>query len=145
MNKHDKSHLTFTYAQTQPRTVAGGLRPHLYKAGLRPEPGLEQLESAEQIDSFGEIDCGFYLEGYVRCTYLFVCFMICPFSARLDFLVSTLQANHINRFHIFDRTKWCHFRQSGVKISKSGATRNTRQNAYYHCLYLLFVSFIGTI
>lgn len=91
MNKHDKSHLTFTYAQTQPRTVAGGLRPHLSKTGLRPEPGLKQLESAEQIDSFGEMDCGFYLERYVRGTYLFVCFMmICRFSARLNFLVPIL-------------------------------------------------------
>ena len=62
------------YAQTQPRTVEGGLRPHLSKTGLRPEPDLEQLEGAEQIDSFGEIDCGFYLEGYVQCTYLFGCF-----------------------------------------------------------------------
>ena len=44
--------LAYRYAQTQPRTVAGGLRPHLFKAGLRPEPDLEQLESAEQIDSF---------------------------------------------------------------------------------------------
>ena len=80
-----------SYAQTQPRTVEGGLRPHLSKTGLRPEPGLEQLESAEQIDSFGEIDCGFHLESYVRCTYLFVCFMmICRFSARLNFLVPTL-------------------------------------------------------
>lgn len=61
-----------SYAQTQPRTVAGGLRPHLFKAGLRPEPGLEQLESAEQIDSFGEIDCGFHLEGYAPGAYLFV-------------------------------------------------------------------------
>ena len=65
---------TAPYAQTQPRTVAGGLRPHLFKAGLRPEPDLEQLESAEQIDSFGEINCGFHLEGYVRCTYLFFYF-----------------------------------------------------------------------
>ncbi len=62
------------YAQTQPRTVEGGLRPHLSKTGLRPEPDLEQLEGAEQIDSFGKIDCGFYLEGYVQCTYLFGCF-----------------------------------------------------------------------
>ena len=38
------------YAQTQPRTVEGGLRPHPSKTGLRPEPDLEQLESAEQID-----------------------------------------------------------------------------------------------
>ena len=76
-------------AQTQPRTVAGGLRPHPSKTGPRPEPGLEQLESAEQIDSFGEIDCGFYLESYVRCTYLFF-MMICLFSARLDFLVPIL-------------------------------------------------------
>ena len=52
---------TTCYAQTQPRTVVGGLRPHLSKTGLRPEPGLEQLESAEQIDSFGEIGCGGYL------------------------------------------------------------------------------------
>ena len=44
---------TTRYAQTQPRTVAGGLRPHLSKSGLRPEPELEQLEGAEQID------CGF--------------------------------------------------------------------------------------
>ena len=55
-----------TYAQTQPRTVEGGLRPHLFKAGLRPEPGLEQLEGAEQIDSFGYLDCGGYLESLVR-------------------------------------------------------------------------------
>ena len=64
--------LAHRYAQTQPRTVAGGLRPHLSKAGLRPEPCLEQLESAEQIDSFGEIDCGFYLERYVP-AHLLVC------------------------------------------------------------------------
>lgn len=65
-----------------------GLRPHLSKAGLRPEPDLEQLESAKQIDSFGEIDCGFYLEGYAPGAYLFVYFMmICRFSARLNFLV----------------------------------------------------------
>ena len=38
------------YAQTQPRTVEGGLRPHLFKAGLRPGPYLEQLESAEKLD-----------------------------------------------------------------------------------------------
>ena len=30
------------------------------EAGLRPEPDLEQLECAEQIDSFGEVDCGGY-------------------------------------------------------------------------------------
>ena len=30
--------------------LRSGLRPHLFKAGLRPEPDLEQLESAEQID-----------------------------------------------------------------------------------------------
>ena len=65
---------TTCYAQTQPRTVAGGLRPHLSKTGLRPEPGLEQLEGAEQIDSFGEVDCGGYLEGYAPGAYLFVCF-----------------------------------------------------------------------
>lgn len=64
-------HATTCYAQTQPRTVAGGLRPHPSKTGLRPEPDSEQLDSAEQIDSFGEIGCGYYLEGYVRCTYLF--------------------------------------------------------------------------
>lgn len=93
---------TSPYAQTQPRTVAGGLRPHLSKTGLRPEPGLEQLESAEQIDLFDEIYCGFYLEGYAPGAYLFVCFMmICRFSARLNFLVPPLQANHINRFHVF--------------------------------------------
>ena len=79
-----------SYAQTQPRTVEGGLRPHLFKTGLRPEPGLEQLESAEQIDSFGEIDCGFHLESYVRCTYLFSNSRICLFSARLNFLVPIL-------------------------------------------------------
>ena len=56
--------------------LRSGLRPHLSKAGLRPEPDLEQLEGAVQIDSFGETDCGFYLEGYVRCTYLCVCFII---------------------------------------------------------------------
>lgn len=66
------STINITYAQTQPRTVVSGLRPHLFKAGLRPGPDLEQLESAGQIDSFGEIDCGFYLERYVRGTYLFV-------------------------------------------------------------------------
>ena len=79
-----------SYAQTQPRTVAGGLRPHLFKAGLRPEPDLEQLESAEQIDSFGEIDCGFHLESYMRCTYLFSNSRIRLFSARLNFLVPIL-------------------------------------------------------
>ena len=89
-----------SYAQTQPRTVEGGLRPLPSKTGLRPEPGLEQLEGAEQIDSFGEIDCGLYLESYVRGTYLFV-LMIRHFSARLNFLVPPLQANHINRFHVF--------------------------------------------
>ena len=47
-----------TYAQTQPRTVEGGLRPHLFKAGLRPEPGSEQLESAEQIDWCEYLGCG---------------------------------------------------------------------------------------
>ena len=41
---------TTCYTQTQPRTVAGGLRPHLSKTGLRPEPDLEQLESAEPIE-----------------------------------------------------------------------------------------------
>ena len=81
---------TAPYAQTQPRTVAGGLRPHLSKTGLRPGPGLEQLESAEQIDSFGYLDCGFYLEGHVRCTYLFSNLRISLFSARLDFLVPIL-------------------------------------------------------
>lgn len=55
-----------TYAQTQPRTVEGGLRPHLFKTGLRPEPDLEQLESAEQIDSFVYLGCGVYLESLVR-------------------------------------------------------------------------------
>nr|DAV82023.1 MAG TPA: hypothetical protein [Caudoviricetes sp.] len=63
-----------SYAQTQPRTVEGGLRPHPSKTGLRPEPDLEQLEGAEQIDSFEEIDCGFYLERHVPGAYLFVCF-----------------------------------------------------------------------
>ena len=67
-----------------------GLRPHLFKAGLRPEPGLEQLESAEQIDSFDEIYCGFYLEGYVPSAYLFFCLRICLFSARLNILVPIL-------------------------------------------------------
>ena len=71
---------TTCYAQTQPRTVEGGLRPHLSKTGLRPEPGLEQLESAEQIDSFGYLNCGFYLEGHAPGAYLFVYFMmICRF------------------------------------------------------------------
>ena len=79
-----------TYAQTQPRTVASGLRPHPSKAGLRPEPYLEQLESAEQIDLFDEIYCGFYLEGYAPGAYLFVCFTIRRFSARLNFLVPIL-------------------------------------------------------
>ena len=51
---------TNRYAQTQPRTVAGGLRPHPSKTGLRPEPDLEQLEGAKQIDSFGYLDCGGY-------------------------------------------------------------------------------------
>ena len=55
-----------TYAQTQPRTVEGGLRPHPSKTGLRPEPDLEQLESAEQIDSFVYLGCGVYLESLVR-------------------------------------------------------------------------------
>ena len=55
-----------TYAQSQPRTVESGLRPHLSKTGLRPEPGLEQLEGAEQIDSFGYLGCGVYLESLVR-------------------------------------------------------------------------------
>ena len=59
-----------SYAQTQPRTVAGGLRPHPFKAGLRPEPGLEQLESAEQIDSFGEIGCGGYLARRMSCYFI---------------------------------------------------------------------------
>ena len=54
------------YAQTQPRTVEGGLRPHLSKTGLRPEPDLEQLEGAEQIDSFVYLGCGGYLESLVR-------------------------------------------------------------------------------
>ena len=82
---------TTCYAQTQPRTVEGGLRPHPSKTGLRPEPGLEQLESAEQIDLFDEIYCGFYLEGYAPGAYLFFCFMmICRFSARLNFLVPNL-------------------------------------------------------
>lgn len=61
---------TSPYAQTQPRTVAGGLRPHLSKTGLRPEPGLEQLESAKQIDSFGEVDCGGYLARHSSCYFL---------------------------------------------------------------------------
>ena len=60
------STIDVTYAQTQPRTVAGGLRPHLFKAGLRPEPDLEQLEGAEQIDSFVYLGCGGYLESLVR-------------------------------------------------------------------------------
>ena len=30
--------------------LRSGLRPHLLKTGLRPEPDSEQLESAEQID-----------------------------------------------------------------------------------------------
>ena len=60
------STIDVTYAQTQPRTVAGGLRPHPSKTGLRPEPGLEQLESAEQIDSFVYLGCGDYLESLVR-------------------------------------------------------------------------------
>lgn len=60
--------------------MRGGLRPRLLKTGLRPEPGLEQLEGAEQIDSFGEIDCGFYLEGYVRSTYLLFNLRISLFS-----------------------------------------------------------------
>ena len=60
------STIDVTYAQTQPRTVEGGLRPHLFKAGLRPEPGIEQLESAEQIDSFVYLGCGGYLESLVR-------------------------------------------------------------------------------
>ena len=118
MNKHDKSHLTFTYAQTQPRTVAGGLRPHLSKTGLRPEPGLKQLEGAEQIDSFGEMDCGFYLERYVRGTYLFV-FNDSTFQCQIEFF----SANFI----------------------ENSATQNTRQNAYRHWLYLAFFYFIGTI
>lgn len=59
-----------SYAQTQPRTVAGGLRPHLSKAGLRPEPGLEQLESAEQLDSFGYLGCGGYLARHSSCYFL---------------------------------------------------------------------------
>jgi len=46
--------------------VEGGRRPHLSKTGLRPEPGLEQLESAEQIDSFVYLGCGGYLESLVR-------------------------------------------------------------------------------
>ena len=79
-----------SYAQTQPRTVEGGLRPHPSKAGLRPEPDLEQLESAEQIDSFVYLGCGYYLEGYVRGTYLFLILMICLFSAKLNFLVPIL-------------------------------------------------------
>jgi hypothetical protein len=36
---------------TQPRTVEGGLRPHPFKTGLRPEPGAEQLDCADQLDS----------------------------------------------------------------------------------------------
>lgn len=62
--------LAYRYAQTQPRTVERGLRPHLSKAGLRPEPDLEQLEGAEQIDSFGEIDCGGYLARHSSCYFL---------------------------------------------------------------------------
>ena len=42
------------------------LRPRPSGTGLRPEPGLEQLESVEQIDSFGYLDCGDYLESIVR-------------------------------------------------------------------------------
>lgn len=56
----------------QPRTVAGGLRPHPSKTGLRPGPDLEQLECAEQIDSFGEIYCGLYLESHAQDAYLFL-------------------------------------------------------------------------
>lgn len=107
------------YAQSQPRTVVGGLRPHPSKTGLRPEPGLEQLESAEQIDSFGYLDCGFYLEGHVRGTYLFLNLRISLFSAKLDFF----SANFI----------------------ENSATQNTRQNAYCHWFYLLFIYFVGTI
>ena len=38
--------------------------------GAAPEPGLEQLESVEQIDLFGEIDCGFYLARHSSCYFL---------------------------------------------------------------------------
>ena len=60
-----------SYAQTQPRTVAGGLRPHLSKTGLRPEPGSEQLEGAEQIDSFGYLGCGGYLARHSSCYFFY--------------------------------------------------------------------------
>ena len=33
------------------------------------------------MDLFEEIDCGFYLEGHVRCTYLFLNLRISLFSA----------------------------------------------------------------
>lgn len=62
---------TTCYAQTQPRTVASGLRPHLSKTGLRPGPYLKQLESAEPIDSFGEIGCGGYLARHSSCYFFY--------------------------------------------------------------------------
>ena len=61
--EHNRHH--HTHKRNRGR-LRSGLRPHLFKAGLRPEPGLEQLEGAVQIDSFGETDCGFYLEGFAR-------------------------------------------------------------------------------
>ena len=93
--EHNRHHHTLKRNRGRLR---GGLRPHLFKTGLRPEPDSEQLEGAEQIDSFGEIDCGFYLESYVRDVCLFVCFMILV-------LVPPLQANSIKRLHAV----WHHF------------------------------------
>ena len=60
--------------------LRGGLRPHLLKTGLRPEPDLEQLESAKQIDWGGYLGGGDYLESYVRGTYLLFNLRISLFS-----------------------------------------------------------------
>ena len=60
--------------------LRSGLRPHLSKAGLRPEPDLEQLEGAKQIDWGGYLGCGDYLESYVRGTYLLFNLRISLFS-----------------------------------------------------------------
>ena len=54
------------YAQTQPRTVAGGLRPHPSMTGLRPEPDSEQLERGEKLEGDFEIDGCDYLKDFVR-------------------------------------------------------------------------------
>ena len=53
--RHDRHHRTHKRNRGRLRS---GLRPRLFKTGLRPEPGLEQLEGAEQIDWGEYLGCG---------------------------------------------------------------------------------------